>query len=291
MRFVLPTTYARTRIYRPRKEPVPLTEFSGADVFETHVHADDGVRLNGWHAVSRVATAQSRPLILYFPGASGHRGYRLPEIELFAQLGCDMLLFDYRGYGDNGGRPSEGPIVKDARLLWRFAREELDVPAERIVIFGESLGGAVGIRLAAELCRRGVAPGGLILRATFACMLDVVSQFFPRFLANIFLVDRYPSVRRIRRVSCPVLSIHGTNDRLIPIDMGRRVFAAAPQASTGGFPKRFLELPGVGHNDVLDERGEQVRSEIAAFLATAVPPVAISHDLPPSRSAVMQPLQ
>ena len=291
MRFVLPTTYARTRIYRPRKEPVSLAEFAAADVSEIQLRTEDGLQLNGWHSVSRFAAGRPRPLILYFPGASGHRGYRLAEIEMFGRLDCDLLLVDYRGYGDNDGQPNERLIGKDARALWQFAREKLGAPAARIVLFGESLGGAVGIRLAADLCRHGVIPGGMILRATFACMLDVVSQFFPRPLANIFLVDRYRSVRHIRQVRCPVLSIHGTDDRLIPIEMGRRLFAAAPKTSVGGVPKRFLELPGVGHNDVLEERGEDVQAELASFLATAMPATSKSTESFPARSAVMQPLQ
>ena len=241
---------------------------------EVRMQAHDGLLLNGWHAVSHAGGNRPRPLILYFSGASGHRGYRIQEIELFARLGCDLLLADYRGYGDNQGQPSEGLIARDARTLWRFATETLGVPSGRIVIVGESVGGAVGTRLASELCPAGDPAGRACAPGHIRLHVDVVSQFFPRVLANIFLVDRYPSIRRISHVSCPLLSIHGTEDRLIPIEMGRPVCHQAPQTSAGGVPKRFLEAARDGHNDILEERMEIVEAELAAFLARALPEFA-----------------
>lgn len=293
MRFVLPTTYARTRIYRPRKETVALVSFENADVTEVSVAADDGIQLNGWYALSRAERNGPRPFILYFPGASGHRGYRVNEIEMFSRLGCDVLLIDYRGYGDNVGRPTERHQARDARSVWRFACDVLHIPAERIVVFGESIGGGVGVRLVSEVCRAGTVPAGLILQATFTSMLDVVSQFFPRVLARIFLIDRYPSIKRIAHVAAPLLAIHGTNDRLIPIELGRRLFAAAPGTSAGGCRKQLLELPGVDHNDILEEAGDLVEATIGRFLQEIVPLDATDSllaDATPQRSGVMQSL-
>lgn len=291
MKVVLPTTYARTRIYRPRKEVVVRETLKSADVTDVCIPADDKVRLNGWYALSRAESDGPRPLIVYFSGASGHRGYRLAEMEMLTSLGGDVLLVDYRGYGDNEGQPCERHQTRDARAVWRFATDELHVPADRIVVFGESIGGGVATRLVSELCRRSVVPGGLILQATFASMLDVVSQFFPRVLSSIFLIDRYPSARLIRHVTCPILSIHGDDDRLIPIEMGRRLFAAAPPSSAGGCPKEFLELPGVDHNDILDEAGPLVEETISRFLQRAVSTDANSEMSREESSGLMQPLR
>lgn len=291
MRFVLPTTYARTRIYRPHREAIPREKLTHADLTDVSVLADDGLRLNGWYALSRTPSDSPRPLVVYFPGTSGHRGYRSGAIEMLTRLGCDVLLIDYRGYGDNAGEPSERHQARDSHAVWRFAIDKLHVPAERIVLYGESIGGAVSIRLAAELCRDGTIPGGLILQATFASMLDVVSQFFPRWLARVFLIDRYPSVRRIPEVTCPILSIHGDQDRLIPIEMGRKLFDAAPNVSAAGRRKQFLELSGIDHNDILEEAGDVVEATLARFLRQAIPPGEVSAPAaadPPPR--LVQPL-
>jgi uncharacterized protein len=272
MRFVLPTTYARTRIYRPHREEIPRETLIHADLSEVNVQTDDGLKLNGWYALSRTSSDPPRPLIIYFPGTSGHRGYRTTAIEMLARIGCDVLLIDYRGYGDNSGQPSERNQARDAHAVWKFAIDKLRVPAERIVLYGESIGGAVSIRLAAELCLAGNVPGGLILQATFPAMLDVIAQFFPRWLATLFLFDRYPSIRRIRHVTCPILAMHGDQDRLIPIEMGRQLFDAAPALSAMGRRKQFLELPDIDHNGILEEAGDLVEVVVARFLRQAVPP-------------------
>jgi len=192
-------------------------------------------------------------------------------VEFFCRLGCQVLLVDYRGYGDNEGQPSELWQARDARRVWQFATETLHFAPEQVVIFGESIGGAASTRLAADLCRGGVEPAGLILQATFPSMLDVISQFFPRLLASIFLVDRYPSVRRIRHVTCPLLAIHGSDDRLIPIEMGKRLFAAAPAQSTSGRAKQFVELPGADHSDILSDETGLIENSILDFLQRVVP--------------------
>jgi uncharacterized protein len=291
MNFVLPTTYARTRIYRPLREEVPRETLIHADLTEVSVQTDDGLKLNGWYALSRTSSDPPRPLIIYFSGTSGHRGYRTTAIEMLARIGCDVLLIDYRGYGDNPGQPSERNQARDARAVWKFALDKLRVPAEQIVLYGESIGGAVSTRLAGELCRGGTIPGGLILQATFPTMLDVLAQFFPRWIAGIFLFDRYPSIRRIRHVTCPILSIHGNQDRLIPIEMGRRLFNAAPAISATGRRKQFLELPGIDHNDILDEAGDLVGSVVARFLRQAVPPrEAVASALAVEPASLVRPL-
>jgi uncharacterized protein len=291
MRFVLPTTYARTRIYRPHRETIPREKLTHADLTDVHVLADNGLQLNGWYALSRTTSDTPRPLIVYFPGTSGHRGYRTGAIEMLARIGCDVLLVDYRGYGDNPGQPSERHQARDAHAVWKFARDKLHVPPERIVLFGESIGGAVSIRLASELCRAGTIPAGLVLQATFPSMLDVVSQFFPRWLATTFLIDRYPSIRRIRHVGCPILSIHGDEDRLIPIEMGRRLFEAAPNFSAAGRRKQFLELAGIDHNDILEEAGDAVEATLVRFLRQAVPPCEMPTPAPAdSPTRLVQPL-
>src|SRR5262249_1050030 len=139
----------------------------------------DGLKLNGWHfladgrsANDRAACdrelAAGRPLALFFSGNGGHRGYRLPETGLLTQAGADVFLFDYRGYGDNPGEPNEEALAADARAVWRYATNERHVAPGRIILYGESLGGAVGTRLAAEVCAQGTVPPGPLLRSSLS---------------------------------------------------------------------------------------------------------------------------
>ena len=119
-----------------------------------------------------------------------------------------------------------------------------------IVVCGHSLGGAVATRLAAEMCEAGTPPGGLILRATFSSLTDEAAWHYPFFPVRMLLLDRYPSAERMGSVSCPVIQIHGALDDIVPIELGRKLFASVPERSASGIGKQFVELPRTGHNDI-----------------------------------------
>lgn len=246
----------RSLIYVPTKESAPLQpEDAGlADgrVETIHVKTDDGLVLNGWHVRPEAPADDGEPswLVLYFHGNAGNRRLRVRDCTDFTDVGVDVFLFDYRGYGDNPGRPAEEPIASDARAIWRFATEERGVPADRILLYGESLGGAVAIRLASELCREGTPPAGLITSSTFSSLPDAAAGLYPFLPVRLLLVDRYPSVRRIGDVTCPIVMVHGDADTIVPIELGRHLFAAAPERSAEGIENRFVEYPDHGHNDI-----------------------------------------
>jgi len=222
----------------------------------------DGRILHGWRFPASAEAAElPRLLVIYFPGNAGCRRDRYADCQDFTRLGCDVLLFDYRGYGDNGGSPSEEHFAADARQVWTLATDTLGFAPDRIVLFGESLGGAVATRLAAERAQSGEAPAALILNSTFASMGETVAWHYPAFPFQYLLWDRFPSVDRIPHVACPVLHFHGTDDDVVPIAHGRRLFAAAPQTSPTGIASRFVTIEGGEHNfitmgDMRDAVGE-----------------------------------
>ncbi|MBX3437412.1 MAG: alpha/beta hydrolase [Planctomycetaceae bacterium] len=267
----------RRLIYRPHREQVVIDAASvpSADVHEVRIRAEDGVWLHGWHAASKAAPLggdpAQRPLVIFFPGNSGHRGYRRRDVELFTQIGADLLLVDYRGYGENSGRPSEAAIAVDARSIWQHALSELNVPRERIVVLGGSLGGGVATRLAHDLCEQGTAPAGLILRATFTSMADAGKFRYPWLPVRRLLVERFPSIDRIGGITCPLLVVHGARDRVVPIALGRRLYEAARPASLCGIAKRFVELPDSDHNDIIHTGWDVMHTEFSLFLEQVRP--------------------
>ncbi len=267
----------RSLIYQPRREQVTVPEglFAEGQVHDVRVTADDGVTLHGWLALAESAgdstgvteSLQSeRPLILYFSGNAGHRGYRVNKIAMFHDLGCDVLIVDYRGYAENTGSPSERALARDARAVWNYATNQLHVPAHRIVLCGESLGGGVATRLAYDLCATGTEPAGLMLRATFSSLVDAAAWHYPWLPVRWVLLDRFPSINRISQVTCPLLVVHGHRDQIVPFEQGARLFDAAPAESSTGVPKRFLALPEADHNDIMSIAGEKVQATTREFL-------------------------
>ena len=157
-------------------------------------------------------------------------------------------------------------MAADARAVWKYATEERTVSPGRIVLYDESLGGGVAVRLAAEMCEAGTPPAGLILRSTFSSLADAGAYHYPWLPVRLVLVDRFGSIDRISAVTCPILQVHGGRDTIMPIELGRRLFEAAPEKSAGGTAKRFVELPTANHNDVLLVAEPEFRRAVSEFL-------------------------
>jgi len=258
----------RKLIYHPDRVAELDLPVGEARAVQTTTH--DGIVLNGWHwsSPTRATQATARRTVLFFSGNAGNRSHRIPICRLLTALECDVLIFDYRGYAENTGAPSEEGLASDARAVWEYATQQAKLPAETLLLYGESLGGGVATRLAAEVCETETPPAGLVLRSTFSSMIDAASYHYPWLPVSWLLVDRFPSVSRISNVTCPCLMLHGTRDRIVPLKLGRRLFAALPAQSRSGVKRRFVELPSAGHNDVLATSEPQVRSALNDLMET-----------------------
>jgi fermentation-respiration switch protein FrsA (DUF1100 family) len=200
---------------------------------DLHLQTSDGVDLHGWY----IPAAQPRGTVLFLHGNAGNISHRLDSLEMFHRLGYNTLIFDYRGYGNSGGRPDEQGTYRDAEAAWRYLTEQRHVPECRIVLFGESLGGAIAAWLAARQ-----KPAALVIASSFTSVPDLGQQLYPYLPIRLLARMRYDTRAYLRSVSAPVLIAHSPQDDIIPFAQGQALFAAAHP------PKRFLELAG-GHNN------------------------------------------
>lgn len=279
-------TFQRSLIYQPFVEkslPAAQAGFGTGRAHDLTLRTDDDVELHGWLILAKehiaktdaqadAKLAEGRPLVLYFGGNAANRSYRTLEVEVLAEAGADVLIFDYRGYGDNSGTPSEEGLARDARAVWRFATEVKKIEPRRILLFGESLGGGVAIRLASELSHKKSPPAGLMLRSTFSSLPDIGAYHFPWLPVRWLLIDRFPNEQRIRDVTCPLLQLHGRRDTIIPLRFGQRLFAAAPEKSSSRVAKQFVELPNADHNDVMETSSREILHAVKKFLSTVATP-------------------
>lgn len=221
---------------------LPSTDSGSKDV---RIETPDGDVLKGWH-VRRARSedvSDPAPLLIYFPGNAGNRSHRVHDVREFCTAGFDVLFFDYRGFGDSTGSPSEAKLAADARLVWNYARETLRYEGHRIVLFGESLGGAVVLSLWGTEPPNYPQPAAIVLNSTFAYMPDVVHWHYPHFPLRYLVLDRWPSGDRIARVQCPIILFHGTSDEIVPVSQGHVLVSKTVNG-------RLIELPGVTHNNV-----------------------------------------
>jgi fermentation-respiration switch protein FrsA (DUF1100 family) len=222
-------------IYFPGPRPGPPPESPRLTLSEEWIETRDGMRLHGWLALPRATKPAGVVLVCH--GNAGNIELRLPLAEAFAEMNFATLLFDYRGYGASTGKPSEEGTYRDAEAAFDRLAGEKGFAPNRIVAFGESLGGAVAIELG---LRRKLA--AVIVEDTFTSMADIGAGLYPWLPVRLLVRARYDSAAKIGRLEAPVLVIHSPEDDLVPFAYGERLFAAARE------PKTFLATGGA-HED------------------------------------------
>jgi fermentation-respiration switch protein FrsA (DUF1100 family) len=212
----------------------------------------DGVRLVGWLMGGDAAA----PWILIFHGNAGNigDGARPEHYARLRALGINVLTFDYRGYGESEGSPTEAGLYRDADAAFGFLRDSLGIQPGRIWIFGHSLGSAVAVDLASS-----VNAAGLILEGSFTSAPDAARYAYPFVPVRLIMHNRFASDEKIARAAMPKLFLHADADRVIPLDLGRRLFGIAPE------PKRFVTVHG-GHDDAFLVDSARYFGAVAAFL-------------------------
>ena len=212
----------------------------------------DGVKLHGWWV-----PAAEAPVLVWFHGNGGNISHRLENLKLLWDLvGVQVFIFDYREYGRSSGRISREGTFLDAAAAYRYVTETQGVPPTDVVLFGRSLGTALATDLSVNHpCR------ALILESAFTNSSDMAKMLAP-FLFDWRPKVPYDNLGKIDKVKVPVLIIHGTDDEIIPVDMGRRVFTAANE------PKELYLIPGAHHNDTYLVGGRAYFERLQAFISS-----------------------
>ena len=248
----------RRMIYFPLLQDVPPVASTLETAEDVAFVTADGLRLRGWFAAP--AKRISGTTVLVLNGNAGDRSFRAPLAAALSRAGLTVLLFDYRGYGGNPGRPSEQGLVADARAARGYLGTRDDVDPSRLVYFGESLGSAVAVALSLEQ-----PPAALVLRSPFTSLADMGHLHYPWLPIRFLLRDRFDALEQIRHLTCPVLVIAGDQDRIVPAEQSRRLYEAARG------PKRLVLIPGADHNDFELLAGHQLVEEVLQFLREMLP--------------------
>jgi uncharacterized protein len=173
-----------------------------------------------------------------------------PWLKAFQAHGFSVFAYDYQGYGSSSGKPSENNTYQDIQAAYDYLRENLNIPDNRIILFGRSIG--TGPTL--ELARR-VKVAGVILESAMLTAFRVVT-YWP-----LFPIDKYRNNAKIVEISTPILFIHGTKDKVIPFWQGKSLYELAKN------PKYFYAVEGAGHNDVFEVAGGEYWKTLQTFAA------------------------
>jgi fermentation-respiration switch protein FrsA (DUF1100 family) len=205
------------------------------------------VQISAWY----VAPQDDKPVIVYFHGNGGALRLGVPRFRKLIGSGIGLVALEYRGYGGNAGTPTERGLIADGDAAYAFAAAHY--PAKEIVLWGQSLGSGIAVAIAAK---RPV--GRIILEAPFTSAAALAALHYRYMPTRLLIKDQFRSDRRIRKVTAPLLILHGARDQVTPYAMGEQLFELANE------PKHIVRFLDGGHDD-LDANGALFA--VAQFLA------------------------
>ncbi len=241
MMVVVPVIYAfpvsylyvfqRDFVFKPAGELARPADKGLAGVDVRSFEMADGVHLTGWYARADAG----KPSVLYFHGNAGNLSGRSKRFQTILASGFGLLATSYRGYPGSEGSPSERKLIADGLALYDWLSRQND----QVVVLGESLGSGIAVAVAARRDARAV-----VLEAPYTAAVDIAAKQYPWMPVGLLMEDQFRSRERIRDVSEPLLIVHGTDDEVIPVSHGRKLFALANE------PKSLAIIEGAVHNDL-----------------------------------------
>lgn len=265
---LLLVVYASARVYNiwdTQRDSIfePLAEMQtdparlGAPFEEVRIPSGSGAErgeLHGWWIPAAVSDA---PTVLYLHGSSRNISFNLESALHYRELGYNLLLVDYRGYGKStGGKPSEDKVYEDAEAVWQYLIGQRGVHPKQTFIYGMSLGGAIAL----ELAVRHPEAAGLIMEGSFTSMQAMGEIRYEMLPVGLLLNQRFESLQKIAKLKMPLLLIHGKWDRKVPYAMAQQLYAVAPQ------PKTLLLIENGEHSNSRSVGWLEYRDAVSAFV-------------------------
>ena len=233
--FVLWLVWSEPRmLYHPARQIDQMPNQLGFAYEDVTLTASDGVHINGWFLPGN---QDPKLTVLFFHGNAGNISHRFEKFGVFRDLGVDTFSIDYRGYGRSEGQPNEEGTYHDARAAYEYLTQQRRVSPRNIVVYGESLGGAIAADLASK-----VEVGGLVLEEGFTSVADVGQGMFPFVPVRWLVRNKYDTLSKMPRITVPVLILHSRDDEFFNMRHAQRLLVAANE------PKQLVELRG-RHND------------------------------------------
>ncbi len=223
----------------------------GIEFEDVMFRTDDGLNLTGWYIPGNNADN----VLLFCHGNAGNISHRIDYIRIFHELGLNMFIFDYRGYGKSEGKPDEEGTYRDVLGAWNFLVNEKDFTQESILLYGRSLGGAIAAWLAQDH-----TPLTLILDSSFTSITALGSELYPFLPIRLLSRFNYTTQLYLEKVSSPVLVIHSRQDEIVPFEHSISLFENASQ------PKEFLEISG-SHNEGFLESWSTYESGLRDYIS------------------------
>lgn len=239
-------------------EPSPVLQTTparmGMAFEELRIPVQSGGELYAWWVP---AASTDAPTVMYLHGNFGNIGHNLDHTRRLHDMGYNVLLPDYRGYGKSSdGQPTETRVYEDAEAAWQYLLKVRGVPPQRAFIYGHSLGGAIAIDLAV----RHPEAAGLITEGTFTSMQAMGELKYNYLPVDLLLNQRFEALKKIPGLKVPVLLIHGTWDERVPVSMAQQLYDAAPQ------PKQLLLIEGGEHSNSGTIGWVEYRDAVSAFV-------------------------
>lgn len=239
----------RRNLFFPFKTIEYTPQAIGLSYEDIYFTTEDGKKINGWF----VPAKEAKYTILFFHGNGGNLSHRLDKIKIFHDLGLNIFIIDYRGYGKSEGAPSEAGLYLDAKAAYSYLTDNVNIIPSSIILYGESLGGAVALELATKVTAEAV-----ITEEAFSSMRGIAKDMYP-FIPSFLVSDRFNSVSRIEKVDIPKLIIHSKNDEMIPFSNAQTLYNKAKD------PKVLAAISG-SHNDAFIESEKDYTNYIREFI-------------------------
>lgn len=220
-------------IFLPSSDLIVTPQDAGLNAEDVWIETGDGEQLHGWYFPNNSAEY----VVVLSHGNAGNISNRIDIAKFLQEIGVSVLIYDYRGYGQSSGEPSEEGFYSDIEAVINYLKTEEKYSEQRMILYGRSLGGAVASYAASKF-----DVSGLVLDSAFKNLKAMVSDLYP-FVPAFLASYEFPTEQYLQQLSgMPVMIMHSPNDTIVDISHGRALFEIAKE------PKTFVELRG-GHND------------------------------------------